>query len=290
MKTRMTPYAPKDLFLLALLVVMSGCVNDEPMGASAQSHTNKVSNFSRSFQPFTIVREMALDVGADVKMTFVWVPALRMWVGKYDVTNEEYRRFKHDHNSGEYDGHTLNEASQPAVEVSFNDAVRFADWVNRTAKLPIGYKCRLPGGTNEWLTFAQCGDGRKYPWGDEMPPKYGNYHGQEGAGLWDKIEDYNDRHPVTCRVEDSCKNEWGLYGIGGNVWQWTSESYESNSICRVLRGASWRDGGADVLECSYRLGYDPSLRLKFIGFRLLLSPIILPKNMGSTSVAPSVSD
>ena len=41
-------------------------------------------------------------------------------------------------------------------------------------RLPYGMTYRLPGG-DEWLKFAQCGDGRTYPWGDHWPPKFGNY-------------------------------------------------------------------------------------------------------------------
>lgn len=38
-------------------------------------------------------KPMAVDLGAEVTMEFVWVEPLKMWVGKYEVTNGEMRRF-----------------------------------------------------------------------------------------------------------------------------------------------------------------------------------------------------
>ncbi len=213
---------------------------------------------------------MALELGDGVNLEFVWIEAIKSWVEKYEVTNEEFRRYAPDHNSGEFEGFPLDEPRQPVVNVSYNDAVAFAEWINLTAKLPAGYKCRLPDGS-EWLTFAQCGDMRRYPWGNEWPPNYGNYHGQEGAGTSGKMADYNDGYPVTCPVEKSGKNPWGLYGIGGNVCEWTSEWYDKTHECRVLRGASWDSSDSDSLKCAYRGLSIPTVRLNTIGFRVLLS-------------------
>ena len=217
-------------------------------------------------------KDFPLDLGGNVRMEFVWVEALKGWVGRYEVTNEEYRRFKKDHDSKDFKGHSLNGERQPVVYVSYNDAVALAAWVNKTfgVQLPEGYTVRLPDG-KKWLTFAQCGDGREYPWGKHWPPPNNwNYHGQEGAGSWDKMSGHNDGYAVTCPVEKSGKNDWGLYGVGGNVWEWTSELYESGSDQRVLRGASWYCYDRDSLRCSSRLGDAPSSRFNSLGFRLVV--------------------
>ena len=52
-----------------------------------------------------------------------------MWVGKYEVTNAQYRRKEPGHNSGEFHGHTLNNDRQPVVMVNFNDAKAYAEWM-----------------------------------------------------------------------------------------------------------------------------------------------------------------
>lgn len=210
-----------------------------------------------------------------IGMEFVWIETLNGWVSKYDITNGEYRKYKPDHNSGEYKGHSLNMERQPVVMVNFDDAKAFAEWLTererQAGRLPEGYQYCLPDG-DKWTKFAQCGDGRRYPWGNEWPPKYGNYADETAMKTFEKdwisiISGYNDGYAVTCQVEQSGKNPWGLYGVGGNVWEWTSEAHGAS---RVLRGASW-DSVEDDLQCVSRYSSDPLRRCDYIGFRLLLS-------------------
>ena len=214
--------------------------------------------------------DFSLDLGGGEKLVLVWITALNGWVGKYEVTNGQYRRFKSDHSSGDYKGHSLNGDDQPVVEVSFKDAEAFTKWLNGkfASELPSGYRFGLPS-KQQWVTYTQCGDERKYPWGNDWPPKYGNYHGQEGAGSWMKLNGYRDNHVVTTSVSSSGRNDWGLYGVGGNVLEWTSEIISDSS--HVVRGASWSDGGeGSPLILGVNLGYGPSAREFNIGFRVCL--------------------
>ena len=218
--------------------------------------------------------DLTVDLGGGVKMEFVWIKALNMWVGKYEVTNEQYRRKERGHDSTDYKGHTLNGDKQPVVYVNIDDAKVYAEWMNRTcaSEFPKGYRVRLPS-EQEWQTFAQCGDGREYPWGDNWPPRSGqagNYHGQDGAGLWSKIDGYRDGHPVTCDVEKSWANPWGLYGVGGNVWE-VCASDSSGGSFGAWRGASWSNDSQDSLRCSFRIDDSPSYRSNVSGFRFVLS-------------------
>jgi len=208
-------------------------------------------------------------------MEFVWIPQMKIWVGKYEVTNGEYRRKEPGHDSSSYEGHSLNHDRQPAVYVNFDDAQAYAKWLterDRAAEhIPSGYEYRLPT-RDEWMTFVQCGDGREYPWGNEWPPpsgRAGNYHGQEGVGSGGKISGYRDDFPVTCKVEQSWVNPWGLYGVGGNVWECTTVT--PNGAFDAWRGASGLSNGQGDLRCSSRNAYFASFRFNFSGFRLVLS-------------------
>jgi serine/threonine-protein kinase len=207
-------------------------------------------------------------------MEFVWVDALKCWVGKYEVTNAEYRKKESGHDSKEYKGHSLNGPRQPVVYVNFDDAKEYAEWLTqRDQEKLAGMRYRVPG-EDEWMAFAQCGDGRKYPWGDNWPPKSGqagNYAGEETKAPfgWDGIGGYRDGHLVTCDVEESWANPWGLYGVGGNVWECCSEDKRGSSF-GAWRGASWYRFSQDSLRCSFRRVGLGSFRFSF-GFRLLLS-------------------
>ena len=64
-------------------------------------------------------------------MEFVWIEALKMWVGKYEVTNAEYRKKEAGHNSKEFSGHSLNGDRQPVVNVNFDDAKAYAEWMTQ---------------------------------------------------------------------------------------------------------------------------------------------------------------
>lgn len=235
-------------------------------------------------------KEMALDLGNKVKMEFVWIEAIKGWVGKYEVTNEEYRRFKPDHSSREYSGEgraksqSLDGNRLPVCYVSYTDAVAFAEWVTKTAgpQLPAGHAVRLPDG-NEWTTYAQCGDDRKYPWGNDWPPTYGNYRDETGHKSfphWDKwIEGYDDGFAVACPVEKSGRNDWGLYGVGGNAWELTSDSIGDKC---VLRGGSWHNGGPlpqhnNEIRCAVLITTGRTARDTSRGFRVVMMPATAEK-------------
>jgi hypothetical protein len=203
-------------------------------------------------------------------MEFVWVPALKIWMGKYEVTNGEYRKKEPGHDSKDSNGDSLNGDRQPAVYVNFDDAKAYAAWLTQRDQAHLGGMRYRVISETEWQAAAQCGDGREYPWGNAMPPKYGNYHGQERAGTWAKIAGYNDVFPVTCPVERSGKNDWGLYGMGGNVWECCATDSSSGSF-GAWRGASWDGDIPDFLRCTHRFRNNGSIRFIDGGFRLVLS-------------------
>ena len=226
--------------------------------------------------------DYSLDIGDRVIMDFVWIETLGAWVGKYEVTNDDFRKFRPEHDSGFFERrgtkYSLNEERQPVVEVSYEDAEDFLDWLNLREPLPDSkIQARLLS-EEEWTAIARCGTDRKFPWGENLPPTRGNYKdltSHEVLNLSNRPEPsskemggYRDGFAVAAPVELSGRNEWGLYGVGGNVWEWTSDGYSQR---RVSRGASWLYADKH-LAIDYTSTQKKSKKDRSIGFRVLLAP------------------
>ncbi|MBT7303812.1 MAG: SUMF1/EgtB/PvdO family nonheme iron enzyme, partial [Victivallales bacterium] len=211
----------------------------------------------------------------DVGMEFVWINALKMWVGKYEVTNGEYRAFNKANHSGPYLKYSLDGDRQPVVYVSFGEISAYAEWLTKrereAGRLPKQARYRLPAG-REYITYAQCGDDRKYPWGNDWPPitgKAGNL-GDTTSPMDSKFDTYTDGHPVTCKVEESRENPWGLFGIGGNVQECCANETEGKQTFEAWRGPDWHLHELPYVQCRSSRADAPE-GMAFVGFRLVLS-------------------
>ena len=229
------------------------------------------------------------------------------WLSKYEVTNSQYRMFDSFHDSGRYDGGSLNGDAQPVVNVSWNDATAYAEWLSSKT----GETFRLPTET-EWEYAARAGTETARYWGDEDSQlcRHANVadHTAKVAGRSWAYDGCDDGCKISAPVGRFIPNAWGLYDMLGNVWEWTaSPPYDhaypgnpkrqwyfgkridepppndqaySNSEedvakniengLRVVRGGSWND-----LPRSVRSAYRPRLtqgqRQNFLGFRLVRS-------------------
>ncbi|MBN2301339.1 MAG: SUMF1/EgtB/PvdO family nonheme iron enzyme [Lentisphaerae bacterium] len=218
---------------------------------------------------------LSVPIGRGESLEFVWIEKLGLWMGKYEITNRQYRRFNSRHTSMFRERFSLDGDQQPAVYVSWKDATEYCKWLNKefSDRIPQGTVFRLPT-DREWVTAAQCGDNRIYPWGNNWPPKYGNYSditARENLPYWQGIKQYNDGFAVACPVSDSGANEAGIYGLGGNVWEWCDDWFDPDKKYKVRHGASWDYDGKDSIRIK-GIGFDsPKTRDDTIGFRVVVA-------------------
>jgi len=212
---------------------------------------------------------LAIRLSSNVKMRFIYIAPLKIYVGRYEVSNREFRCFRPEHSSGDHQGLNLNGNDQPVVNVSWNDARAFCDWLNANHGVGAGKKLkfRLPS-EKEWETYATCGSQSEFPWGAWPPPKNYNYYGRENRGSGQMLNSA-DGHRVSCSVKKSGENLWGLCGTGGNVWEWCEDLEDAQSSSHVLKGASWSDCAPLFLRTTRRSSNPADYKFVNIGFRVV---------------------
>ncbi len=208
-------------------------------------------------------------------------------IGKYPVTNTEYRKFieaggyekkeywspngwewrvKEKITAPEYWYNRKNNgANVPVVGVSWYEASAYAKWLSEES----GQSYRLPTET-EWERAARGTGGRAYPWGNDFDKEKCN-SGELGLMRTSPVG-----------IFPTGKSPEGCFDMAGNVWEWCSDWYSStyykdspsknpggppNGGSRVLRGGSWF---LDAVNCraACRGWFHPSYR-GFVGVRLL---------------------
>lgn len=212
------------------------------------------------------------------RMQFVWVPPMAMWVGRYEVANEEFLLMDPAHDSGEFRGQSMKGPRQPVVRVNIDDCVAFADWLTEreraAGKLGAGWRYRLPSRL-EAIAYTRAGVVHTYPWGETWPPTRGNYaDGELSSAFTDLpfIANYQDGFAVTAPVEFSGENPWGLFGAGGNVWETTSKEPGWKQF-GGWQGGGWDDYQSTRMKPDMLYGYIGNARGAVNGFRLVLAPI-----------------
>jgi formylglycine-generating enzyme required for sulfatase activity len=131
----------------------------------------------------------------------------------------------------------------PAVRVSFRDALAYCAWYSRVSRKPM----RLPTEV-EWERAAEPARWRQDPAAERYVWHSGN------------------SEEVVPRIEGRRANELGIYGMLGGVWEWVVAEEGRG----VLRGGSWRSSLAEVLAGARRSG-DERERPADAGFRIAKS-------------------
>jgi hypothetical protein len=245
-----------------------------------------------------------LDLGDGMKMELARVPGGRLngkevrpfWIGRFEVSNEQFRKFKPAHDSRMESrhgyqfgrlGYDMNEARQPVVRVSWDEASGFCRWLaERTqgkAGLPTGiqweWACRAGATTAfpfgaadaDYSGFANLGDRRL----KEFAACTAREHYTKAEPITNPSR-YDDWIPRDDRFDDGGfvtvesgryqANAWGLHDMIGNAWEWTNESTAEGD--RIARGGSWYDR-PEKATIGEMVSFRPYQRVFNVGFRIV---------------------
>ena len=158
----------------------------------------------------------------------------------------------------------------PVYDVSWNDCQEF---INKLNELGQG-TFRLPTEA-EWEYACRAGTTTRFYWGDD--PSYSEI----GKYAWYRDNSGSKTHGVGQKIP----NQWGLYDMSGNLWEWCQDWYSDSypnfdqvdptgplsGSSRVLRGGSWYSGTWN-LQSAYRHWDPPSDWFDSIGFRVVRTP------------------
>jgi formylglycine-generating enzyme required for sulfatase activity len=155
----------------------------------------------------------------------------------------------------------------PVVNVSWNDAAAFCEWLSRKE----GRRYRLPTEA-EWEYACRAGSPGRYSWGDD--------DARRDEFAWTGANSGGFAHPVG-KLKP---NAWGLHDMLGNVYEYALDRFvakpydpaetedprgPASGTLRVVRSGSW---GTDPLHprCAFRGGAAPDHRNRRDGFRVVL--------------------
>ncbi len=215
--------------------------------------------------PFWMGMDEALVIEDQAPRHEVWVDAF--YIDVYEVTTDRYATFLQATNhsppwlwrSVDLEIHD----ERPVIGVNWYDADAFCRWAGK----------RLPTEA-EWEKAARGQDGRRYPWGDNVPTAdLANF----GVGA---RFSYSQVLTPVGRYKKS-KSPYGIYEMAGNVWEWASDWYEGayyqtspadnprgpeTGQLKVVRGGGWSELPNYLLTFG-RFKMPPNTRNSYTGFR-----------------------
>ena len=162
------------------------------------------------------------------------------WLGKFEVTQGQWKAVM-----GSNPSYFQKGDNYPVEQVSWYDAKNFCEQLNEryAEKLPQGYRFDLPTEA-QWEYACRAGATTALNSSKNLTSEKGRCTNLDEVG-W-----YGDNSGrITHEVGRKRPNEWGLYDMHGNIWEWCQDRYayyfyggeaiEPSGTERVSRGGSW---------------------------------------------------
>jgi len=274
-----------------------GAITEE----SVWSFTTQSAPTASSYTPSSIVPQMILVEKGSFTMGDTWGDGSNderpvrlveltydFYIGKYETTFDEYDAFCEATGKSSPDDENWGRGRRPVINVSWNDATAYCNWLSEKEKLPKAYdgNGNLLDKDGRITTDPSKVVGYRLPteaeW--EYAARGGNkskgykYSGSDNA---DDVAWYaSNSKSMTLETGSKLPNELGIYDMSGNVWEWCSDWYGSysgsaqtnfynstGSSYRVNRGGSWYSSAA-YARVAFRGSYSASSTRGNLGFRI----------------------
>jgi eukaryotic-like serine/threonine-protein kinase len=224
-------------------------------------------------QTATETRALTVEVREEIYQTYYArelpqhpVDVSAFYMSKYPITQGQYLVVMGS-NPGYFGGDRF-----PVRNVSWHDAQSFCQQLSQKTGTKIG----LPSEA-QWEYACRAETHTPFHFGETITKKLGNY--TYGETLKAK-----DRGKATPVGSYQVANDFGLYDMHGNVWEWCLDRYHENyqnapqdggawvdkndSDSRILRGGSWDNLPRDC-RSTFGFGITPDLRHDTVGFRVV---------------------
>ena len=191
------------------------------------------------------------------------------YIDKYEVTNEQYRKFVDETGYSMprcWNDARFNRPNQPVVGVTWDDAVSYAKWAGKRLLTEA-----------EWEKAARGTDKRLWTWGNKFDKTKCTVWESQEAGL---------RETTPVGKYENGKSPYGCYDMAGNVWEWCADYYDQNYYYvspsenpqgpetgqqRIIRGGGFLYFG-HYARCAARYRVPPYAQSPQIGFRCAKTP------------------
>lgn len=209
---------------------------------------------------------MGSEAGAEDEKPMREVSIEAFSMSKHEITLEQYRVYAID-NSMLMPQFKADESNRPVTNISWHDARGYAVWLSKRT----GKSYRLPSEA-QWEYAARAGTVTPFYTGEEL---------LDAANCAGCESEWGGRQAAP--VGRFSPNEYGLYDMHGNVWEWVADCWTDNYFGRgdnaaavsiqgctrhVMRGGSWYNE-ADYARSSYRGNEAPTFRDESVGFRVI---------------------
>ena len=259
------------------------------LGCTTNKHNTKQT---LSFEPETVLIpgdtfQMGSNDGDSDEMPIHAVTLSSFYMGKYEVTNAQFCQFLNEEGNQlqdttawiklngtwnaekcriiqEGDHFTVAPGfnNYPVIYVSWDGAVAYCRWLrDKTGKI-----YRLPTEA-EWEFSAGNGTRHtKFSWGNDGPSagKGGNVADEalkKEFPKWEIFTGYNDGFVINAPVGSFNANDFGLYDMTGNVWEWCSDWSGKYNTGNALNPTGAPDGKRKVIRGGGWLGSPEACRV-----------------------------